>query len=756
MQQERTLAVIMFTDIVGYTTLMESSEDEALHLLEINRQLINSAVSIHQGQWVKEIGDGTLSTFHSTLDALHCAFEIIKAINKYPKLNLRIALHLGDIVHDEHDIYSDSVNIAARLQHLSPINGIAISQHFYAQIQGKSSDNFQSIGFPYLKNISNNIEVFIWDADPQAVHTYTSKKTTTTIKNTKAPRFIGQWRNIAAVLIFTMIGITSYFLWLQKPSTKAVPAKITTSNITENSIAVLKFKNIGDQKTTNYFNEGLSEELLNLLARIKELKVASRTSSWALSEQTSSAQVRKKLNVNYMVEGSVRKSKDRVRVTAQLIDTNTGFHLWSETYDRKLSDIITIQDEIANKITDALKILLSAQSQKSISSPSKVNVLAYDHYLKAKKYLRQPRTLSSLQSAQQHFNSALAVDDSLILAFAGLCQTEIEVYRITQQSEDFNRAEKNCNITLKLNDYQSENYNALGNLYLVSGRYQDAEKSFQAALTLDLNSSDALIGLGQTLAKLDQHIQAEQFFQRAIKTAPNHAKSHHQYANYLLKQGNYPQAITEYKKTIALTTNYAEVYNGLGAVYFASGDFTAGIQTFQQSLKIIETKEALSNLGTAFFMQKDFTQAAAMYKRAIKLSPDDYRFSGFLAECYEQLPTLHAKVKSTYQQAIKQAEKSLLINPNNNETLVFLALYHAKINNKNKSLQLLTTLKNKQLSANLLYLNSISYLNLGEQTLAINSLSAAIDKGYPRELVLNDDNFKTLTSNKKFNSLITP
>ena len=746
MQQERTLAAIMFTDIVGYTSLMENNEDEALHALEINRQLISSAINQHHGQWIKEIGDATLSTFHSTLDALNCAFKILKLIADYPNLNLRIALHLGDIVQEEHDIYGDGVNIASRLQHLDPVNGIAISEHFNAQIQGKSNSKFQSIGFPTLKNIKANIEVFIWDQEHKAPYIYANNNVAK--ENSKKTGNISpKWINITALSIILMAVFISYF-YQQNDAVSPQKSFDTTINpINKNSIAVLKFKNIGESNNS-YFNEGLSEELLNLLARMKELKVASRTSTWSLPDNINATDVRKKLNVNYMVEGSVRKSNNRIRITAQLINTQTGFHLWSETYDREMTDIIAIQDEIADKVTQSLKILLSAQSRKSISSPKKINALAYDYYLKAKNHLRQPRTLTSLNLSQQYFNKALALDNSLLLAIAGLCQNQIEVYRITLKQSDFDSAEKNCTIILKSNSYKTEMYTAIGNLYLVSGRYEDAEKSFNAALTLDLNSIDALLGLGQTLNVLNKQLQAEQYFKRAIQTEPNYTKTYEFYASYLYKNGNYEKAISQFRKAIVLGTEKSESYNGLGGSYFAIGDLESGINAFEQSLNIRKSKEAYSNLGTAYFMKKQFSRSAKMYENAIELAPNDYRFVGFLAETYEQLPDKIHKATSTYQKAITLAEKTLNINSNDTVTSSSLAMYYAKTGKNNKALNLLKKLSNQDLDANLLYLNGVSYLTTGKTELAVKTLIKAVSKGYPRELLKVDNNFTTLKKTK--------
>ncbi len=252
MYQDRKLVAIMFTDIVGYSSLMESNESEALYILEINRQITQTALKQFHGCYTKEIGDGTLSTFHSTIDALACATKILKLISEYPQLNLRIALHLGDIIQEDKDIFGDGVNITARLEPLAPTNGIAISEHFYAQIQGKTSYKFKSIGFPALKNITSKIEVFTWQPsyDKDNKNVLVSDKASTRGLN---------WRSYKTAAVLLVLSIVGLLVWQQKLFMQPKEVVKTTQQeyIYESSIAVLKFKNIGQASQNRYFNEGL-------------------------------------------------------------------------------------------------------------------------------------------------------------------------------------------------------------------------------------------------------------------------------------------------------------------------------------------------------------------------------------------------------------------------------------------------------------------------------------------------------------------
>ena len=753
MSQNRQLAVVMFTDIVGYSSLMESDEGTALYLLEINRQIIQTSLEQYNGQWTKEIGDGTLSTFKSTINALNCATKILERIKEFPQLKLRIALHIGDLVIEDKDIFGDSVNITARIQHFAPENGIAITHHFHAQLQGKTNHQFKSIGSPLLKNINSDVEVLIWHPD-EIDQSAINKPLVEQERKKKGYPQANQWLSYKSLVIGLFIVTFSFLIWQSKILSPAVP-QTSSQVINQNSIAVLKFKNIGPADESQYFNEGLSEELLNLLARVKELKVASRTSTWALPENVSSETVREKLGVNYLVEGSVRRSDDTIRITVQLINTKTGYHLWTETYDRAINDTIEIQDEIAQNITKSLKLLLSAQSLKSLTAKSSVDATAYDEYLQAKSFLRQPKSITSLSNAIKHFNLALKHQEGFELAYAGLCNSQIEYYKLSFMNEDFNKAESSCLNILKSVSYQSEIYNSLGKLYLTSGNYQEAKSNFEAALTLDLSSTDALLGLAQHYRKTNNFSRAEQYFKRAINAEPNNREVHQHYASFLFHQGKNHQAINAYKKVIALTPNYAEAYNGLGVAYFANGEIARGIDTFKQSLKVNETQEAYSNLGTAYFIEKKFTQAAEMYKQAIKLVPNDYLYWGFLAESFEKIANQEQAMKHAYAQAIKYAELARDINSNDDDVLVSLALYYAKTQDEINARKALALLKNKELMPYMLYSLSISYLLLDQHDSALDHLQKAIEKGYDKEEILSDENFIALNSNERFIELTT-
>ena len=268
--------------------------------------------------------------------------------------------------------------------------------------------------------------------------------------------------------------------------------------IPKNSIAVLRFANLGGSEADEYFSDGLSEELLNLLARLQELKVASRTSSWAVPEDTAVDAIRDRLRVAYVLEGSVRRGGDVVRVTAQLIDSSDGYHVWSETFDRKIENVFSVQDEVAKKITKALEILLSENSRRYLRDYRIDNAEAYEAYLQGAQKLRLPVDPAVLADAEQLFSKARDLEPRFAQAWAGLCKTYLAKFQFSKSTEDFEAAESACHRTLTLDESSPGIFEALGDLYAASGQYDKATEAYESALVLAPQSAEAIMGLGRS------------------------------------------------------------------------------------------------------------------------------------------------------------------------------------------------------------------------------------------------------------------
>jgi len=336
---KRQLVAIMFTDMVGYTALMQEDERLAKQKRDRHRKVLEENVNKFNGEILQYYGDGTLSIFNSGVQAVQSAIQIQKELNKEPKVALRIGLHTGDIVFDEDGIYGDGVNIASRLESISVPGGILISEKLQDELFNQPELKTQSLGKFRLKNVKKPVEVYAVSADGIIV-----------------------------------------------PSPNELSSEKAESTKT---IAVLPFVNMSSEPDNEYFSDGITEEILNALVKVEGLQVTSRTSSFAFKGKNLEAkEIAKRLNVNTILEGSVRKSGKRVRITAQLINTSNDYHIWSETYDRDLEDIFEVQDEIAKKITNTLREKLTVQQKDEQLVTSKTdNIDIYNLYLKGKHHL---------------------------------------------------------------------------------------------------------------------------------------------------------------------------------------------------------------------------------------------------------------------------------------------------------------------------------------------------------------------------------
>ena len=298
----RMLAAIMFTDMVGYTALMQKDEKKAKSLRDRHRSVLDEIINKHQGRILQYYGDGTLVIFGSAIESVLCAVEIQRELQKEPVIPLRIGIHSGDIVYDDEGVYGDGVNIASRIEALSISGAVLISDKLYSEIKNHPSLLAESLGSYQLKNVIEPIEIF--------------------------------------ALINPGLKIPSQ-----------LQLKIKEGYKEKNSIAVLPFVNMSTDPENEYFSDGITEEILNALTKVEGLKVTSRTSSFAFKGKNEDIrEIGNKLNVNSVLEGSVRKFSNKVRITAQLINTKDGYHLWSEVYNRNLEDIFDVQDEISRQI----------------------------------------------------------------------------------------------------------------------------------------------------------------------------------------------------------------------------------------------------------------------------------------------------------------------------------------------------------------------------------------------------------------------
>ena len=499
MEKESHLAAIMFTDLVGYSELSQENEELAVELLERHRKIVREILPEHGGNEIKTIGDAFLIEFSSSIRAVKCAAEIQSRFfsynnlqNKEKQIQLRIGIHLCDIMQDGDDIIGDGVNIASRIEPKAKSGGICISGQIYDQVFNKVDFSFEELKDVNLKNIQQNIRLYhiLLPWEKSASQPTSEPKTKSSSKKSSMPVLvIGGIIGVIAVAALIFMNI--------KPSLGG----------DGNSIAVLPFENMSADKDNEYFSDGMTEEILNSLAQIKELRVISRTSVFTYKERTDVgiAKIGRELDVSHVLEGSVRKSGNKVRITAQLIRSKDDTHLWSQTYDRSLDDIFQVQTEISEAIAQQMKIKLigaTVTERRGITNKPE----ALELYMQAR-YEMNKMSENSLHKAIQLFKDAIAIDPEYALANSGIADCYIAMEEVNH-----------------FKYYKSDDIE----------NYSNAKSYSQKALEIEPDLGEALAVVARIKHVLDKdYPEAERLFNNAIELSPDHPTSYDWYGGLL-------------------------------------------------------------------------------------------------------------------------------------------------------------------------------------------------------------------------------
>ncbi len=537
MHKSRQLAAVMFTDIVGYTALMGNDERKAFELLRKNREIQKPIIEQYHGRWIKELGDGVLACFNNVSDAVHAAISIREKCNDTKEIQLRIGIHQGDVVFEGEDIFGDAVNIASRIQAIANPGSIYISESVHHNVSNKQHIKTQFVKQEILKNVREPVKIY-------EIISYITSETS---------------------------------LSVVKDEPKKAPGK---------SIAVLPFINMSNDPEQEYFSDGIAEDILNSLAHLKNLKIAGRTSSFFFKgKNVDLREIGDRLKVATVLEGSVRKQGNRLRITAQLISVEDGFHLWSEKYDRTMDDIFAIQDEIALAITEQLKITLLENEREKIVKPDTHNAEAYELYLKGRFYLnrRGRYILNGLEFLKQ----AITFDPEYALANAGFADANTlgaaygffsgrVIRNITKQA-----AEK----AISLDPTLGEAYFSLGYYLICFERdWKESKKNFLTAIELNpkfvqARSLYGMIYLGWVQGDFTE---AEKQGKIATKLEPLSAIDHADLAWTLLMAQKIDDALLFANIGIELDNSSFLSYRIVGLCYLTSQRLDDAIEMFQK------------------------------------------------------------------------------------------------------------------------------------------------------------------------------
>ncbi len=522
------------------------------------------------------------------------------------------------------------------------------------------------------------------------------------------------------------------------------------------SIAVLPFINLSDDPQNEYFADGLAEEILNLLVRIREIDVASRTSSFYFKgKDVDIKEVAQRLGVRSVMEGSVRRQGDTIRVTAQLIEAESGFHIWSETYDRKLEDVFEIQDDIARKVVDALELVISNDSSELLSRVPTGSLEAYQYLLQGRNYLRGEHNDTRLESAQKLFESAIEIDRNFAEAYAGLCDTFLARYERSRSTEFFASAERACHRGLTLDSAAGDVHAALGNLYRYSGQYEKAEIEYQQAIASNSMDIESYVGLAETYVQEDRLDEAEGLFQHVINLQPGNWRGYQEKGRFLYYAGRVPESIELFTRAVNLAPDVASGYLNLGSSYYLLGDFENAANAWRKSLELEPSTSAYMNVGSSYFFLRRFDEAAAMYKKASELSPDDFEVWGSLGDVYRFVDGGRALSDEAYRNAIELGEGLLVINPSDALVVAPLAQYYAHIGEADRAGELIAIAEELEpQNMYVQYFAAVTKTSLNDTDGALASIEKAVELGYPVDLISLDAGLARIAGEDRFQSLL--
>ncbi|HSN51487.1 MAG TPA: tetratricopeptide repeat protein [Woeseiaceae bacterium] len=523
------------------------------------------------------------------------------------------------------------------------------------------------------------------------------------------------------------------------------------------SIAVLPFTNTSGEAETEYFSEGLTEEIQSLIVRLNEFRVVALSTTRQFKDSLMDAvSIADQLGAEAVLLGSVRRYQGKVSVTARLIDGNDGRELWSEKYDRELSDIYAIQEDIARHVARALHVVLPVAAERRLKNLGTGNVEAYDAYLRGIDFLRKPPDETSLLMAEGLLREALAIDPDYANAHAAMCRKHLAAYELSADAQRFGSAERACQQALEHGGESVDVRLVLGWLYLASGRNEDALRAFEGARDANNHLAEAYVGLARAQQALDRVDDAEANLRLAIATDASYWRAFNEMGNFMFFQGRYGEAAEFYQMFVDRVDDDAQALNNLGAAHYLSGDFRKAAEAWDRSIEIKPTRSAYSNTGTMYFYLGDFERAIERYVNAANLAPNDHRVWGNLGDAYYFQGDQKQVAEVAYKRAIELGESLLEINVDDVQVISDMALYCARIGDTARALELDARATSQGPGIMYVHYNSaLIHVQFGELDKALAALERAVELSYERELLQIDPALQPLRDHERFRQLVS-
>jgi TolB-like protein/Flp pilus assembly protein TadD len=596
----------MFTDIKDFSQMMEENESKAAVVREKMMHSINNNIALHQGRVISFAGDGSLCMFNSAIEAVRAAISIQLEMREDPKIPVRIGIHSGDIMLDENEIYGEGVNVASRVESFAVPGGIFISSKVNDEIKNQTDISTVSLGRYVFKNIKDPVELFAVSNNGMAVppkHTIQGKGIAFADDGPFSRQKAG-W--MLAGLLVVAIAIVSYFTVV-----------LDSGSALAKSVAVMPFKNMNNDTASEFFSDGITEDILTQISRISDLNVISNSTMAAFKNSPKTAkEIGEELNAGSILEGTVRKFGDKIRIFVQLVDASTGKNIWAETYERDYSKVFDIQSEIAEIIASVLKARLSPEEKERIKRKPTDNLTAYEYYLKGREsYMHYKKEDNEV--AIFYFKKAIELDNNYALAWAGLGDAYSQKFgRFGFDKSWIDSSKQAAANAIRLDSGSSEAYKALANAYNYASEYDKGFELLQTSVRINPNNAPAVGNLG---------------------------------TGYFIR-GDLPQALKWEKKAAAINPKNKIPFQVIGWTYRLMGDFENAELWLKKSLEIKPFKDSYREL--AFTYVQEGKDAEAMKIVPYIISSDTNDFKSYEEAALVGMLTGNSRAKADFQRAV--------------------------------------------------------------------------------------------------------
>ncbi len=575
---KRKLTAVLHADVKGYSRLMSADEASTVRTLTAYRKDLYRLTEAHRGRVVDTAGDGFLLEFASVVDALNCAVELQKTLREKNlelpedrRLEFRIGINIGDVIDQDGLLFGSGVNIAARLEGLADPGGVCVSGEAYDQLKGKVEMDFVSMGSHSVKNIPEPVRVY--KVYPEGAPKASQDPVSNVGKKSS-------FRHLIISLLGLAVGAVSvlFVVWFHagapkpvtSPATSKPVAEVTVETPSQPSVAVLPFVNMSGDPEQDYLGDGITEEIITSLAKIPDLFVIARNSTFTYKGRpVNIPEVGKSLGVRYVLEGSVKKSQDKIRVTAQLIDSKTGGHIWAERYDTDFKNVFDLEDDITRKITSALQVKLAVGTSDSIETDRKLETDpdVFENVMRAS-HMMSGEGKESNKRARKLFEQALESNPKSSRALAGLARTylsDLQSGWSAARKDDLEKAERYVRQALELNPTSDTALLTLSRVYVAKRDYEGALETAQKALAVNPNNADALAFIGRTLTFQGKPEEAIEKVKKAIRLNPMAPSWYYDSIGLAyIGVGKYDEALSDF--TRAKELNQRDIFANIGLI----------------------------------------------------------------------------------------------------------------------------------------------------------------------------------------------